>query len=621
MIIDLGSLEWVARLAGVPFPEADEDALWRCARAWYTAADQLRRLPSTAQEIGDRLAEAVEGAAATRLGETWAVMGAPDGVFQRLADQCDLVGGVCERAAEQVEHTKLVILAELAALATVAVGLGAGVPGLAPTRGLVVAQALATARLMASAQMARLAHVLGQPIQVPDDVEGLLDQIPDGLDLDAPGGGDSSRSTDRPGIDTSPVSLGRNPSASDPAPAVDELTRQHLSRLRRSDPGGSAETSLASDVDGRPVGEPPRPPVAPAAPPPGPAHEAPAPAPASPPPGAAPAPSTAPPSLTTPGPGGPPSPRGGAVAPGGGPAPGPAPSGPRPGSIPPFSAPPGPTPPPFSNQPPSIGSPPGPLPGGPPSPVGGSPPGPGGAPPGGPVGAPFGFPPGASVAGGYGVAGWGPYAAGPMAAVVGLAPASARTSATGSPGRPPAPREGRDHGDPEDAWVRDDEALALARACLFATDAGYGFYPPGDAHRARARAVAPVEGRVAIDVLSDPDGFTIDTGRFTPLQFAGVLRELIGSGEITVRAGECLWLVTGEAGSGSTPAAATLARQLGIDVVGPDGSVFPAADPDRPADERRVGEADGGAAGQVAMVAGEVTDGRPERPSPRPANP
>lgn len=188
MTIDLGSLEWVARLAGVPFPEADEDALWRCARAWYTAADQLRRLPSTAQEIGDRLAEAVEGAAATRLGETWAVMGAPDGVFQRLPDQCDLVGGVCERAAEQVEHTKLVILAELAALATVAVGLGAGVPGLAPTRGLVVAQALATARLMASAQMARLAHVLGQPIQVPDDVEGLLDQIPDGLDLDAPGG-------------------------------------------------------------------------------------------------------------------------------------------------------------------------------------------------------------------------------------------------------------------------------------------------------------------------------------------------------------------------------------------------------------------------------------------------
>lgn len=211
-----------------------------------------------------------------------------------------------------------------------------------------------------------------------------------------------------------------------------------------------------------------------------------------------------------------------------------------------------------------------------------------------------------------------------MGAVVGLAGLASpstnpRPAGAGSPSRPSAGAESRDDNDStKPAPVPDDEALALARACLFATDAGYGFYPPGDANRTAARAVAPVDGRVAIDLLGDQEGFTIDSGRLTPLQFAGVLRDLIDIGEITVRGGERLWLVTRGAGAGATtPLAATLARTVGIEVVGPDGSVFPTADPDGAEDERLVGQVELGAPGQVGMAAGEVNDGPHEIPLPR----
>src|SRR5690606_17539883 len=105
------------------------------------------------------------------------------------------------------------------------------------------------------------------------------------------------------------------------------------------------------------------------------------------------------------------------------------------------------------------------------------------------------------------------------------------------------------------------------------------------------------------------EGFTIDNGRLAPPQFAAVLRELVDTGEITVRDGERLWLVTGGVGEGTAPPAAILARQVGIDVVCRDGSVFSATAPDRPDHERLVGPVDVGAAGQVGMAAGEVDDG------------
>jgi hypothetical protein len=680
MTIHLGSLQWAARLAGVPFPEADEDALWRCARAWYSVADHLRRLPAVAQEIGDGVAGAMQGTAAARFAEVWSEMEAPDGVLHRLADTCDAIGGACERAAEQVEQAKLVILAELAALASVAAGFGVAVPGFALAGGLIVAQAIATARLVARAEIVRLARALGHPIVLPHDLDDRLVRLAG--PLGAGGRPDQPPPGGAPDAWPGPVrSLGpgpdRAPSARD---ILDETTRQLLARRRRRDTDGWAETVLAgSDVDSRPSGEPrppARPPV-PAAPvPSGPLPEAPVPAP-SPPPSPS-APPAADPSPPSPASGAQPRPRGEVPASGGpGPAPsapGVTPSVPRPGPAVPPGAPTAGSPPsasPPATGSPAAGSPPvGPPPAGFPSggaptaasPSGGSPPGgppaaavgapngptsaspstPVGASPSAPVGLPPGAPSAAPSAGGPAAAsgsGLGAQPAGPAVAVVGLAglaSPSATARAAGASSRPPTARgedradrddreepngrAERDGGDPA-RLVRDDEALPLARACLFATDAGYGFYPPGDANRARARAVTPVDGWVAIDLLGDSGGFTINNGRLTPLQFAGVLRELIGSGEITVRDRERVWLVTGGAGDGVTPPAAILACQLGIDVVAPDGSVFRAADPDRPEHERLVGQVDVGASGQIGMVTGEVDDGPHELPLLRRSGP
>lgn len=558
MTIQLGRLEPVARLVGVPFPEADEDALWRCARAWYTAADQLRQLPPVASEIGEGVAGALRGIAAERFAEVWSPVGAPDGLLYRLADMCDVIGGACERAAERVEQAKLTILAQLTGLVAGAAGFGVAVPGLAVARGLAVAQLIATVRLVARAEIVRLAQDLGRPIAVPADLDDLLGRVSDSLDLDDQRSG--AHADHAPDGWASPMRrFGADPPDLGRRMTLIEMAGQLAAGL----PGGSAdgppETVLAaSGVDGHPSGEPHRPPgqpagaPVPAAPtPPVPASSAPLPAPPAASPPAPPAASPPPPVSPSPTSSAPRIPR-----PGAGPTPPPgAGPGSAPGAGPPQAWPPSPGSPP-SAGPPSVGSPPA----GPPStPAAGVP------------------------TGGIGAAP-GPHPPGLMTAVLGVAGGAspAVPTRTGTPSRPPAGPTGRDPGDPtEPRPVPDDEALALARACLFATDAGYGFYPPGDANRALARAVVPVAGRVAIDLVGDPDGFTINSGRLTPHQFAAVLRELIGAGEITVRDGECLWLVTrGPGERATTPPAATVARQVGIDVVGPDGSVFPAADPD-----------------------------------------
>jgi len=173
-----------------------------------------------------------------------------------------------------------------------------------------------------------------------------------------------------------------------------------------------------------------------------------------------------------------------------------------------------------------------------------------------------------------------------MAALVGL-PGAARAVAAR------APSTGEDttrvgHPDPP-APLGDAEALVLARACMFVTEAGYGFYPPGDENRDRARAVRAVAGEVTLDVGGDADGLVIGGGRLTPPQFASVLRVLIGTGELTVRSGECIRLVVRRVADGPTtviaaPPAAALARDLGdlgIDVVVPDGRQLPAHEPRR----------------------------------------
>jgi hypothetical protein len=120
------------------------------------------------------------------------------------------------------------------------------------------------------------------------------------------------------------------------------------------------------------------------------------------------------------------------------------------------------------------------------------------------------------------------------------------------------------------ARLSDADALALARRCLFATHAGYGFYPPGDQSRDLARVVRPVPGHVTIDLLGDAEGFTIDSGRLTPSQFATVLRELLAAGEMSLRESAVIRLFSAHTGDGPASPAAVLARELGVAVLAPD---------------------------------------------------
>src|SRR5262245_48489895 len=136
MAIQLVGLEWAAQLVGVRIPDADEDALWRCARAWHTAAEQLRTLVPVAMQVGGGVADSLRGEAATRFAEVWQAIGATDGVLGRLANACENIATGFEYAAAEVERAKLQILAELAGLVATMAAFAAAVPGIGIAGGI-----------------------------------------------------------------------------------------------------------------------------------------------------------------------------------------------------------------------------------------------------------------------------------------------------------------------------------------------------------------------------------------------------------------------------------------------------------------------------------------------------
>jgi hypothetical protein len=179
---ELEHLQW---LVGFEAPRADEDALWRCSRAWQAAAVELRRLPADAAITGDRIAAAL-GGAASNLGmafmDGWQPLAGPDGVLGRLADACEQLGLACDRAAVQVEYAKLAFIAALgvlaATLAALAVALVAGgVSALGVPAAIATAQytiRLVLARLAVAILLGTAANValggLGQVIQLIEGV-------------------------------------------------------------------------------------------------------------------------------------------------------------------------------------------------------------------------------------------------------------------------------------------------------------------------------------------------------------------------------------------------------------------------------------------------------------------
>jgi hypothetical protein len=127
--------------------------------------------------------------------------------------------------------------------------------------------------------------------------------------------------------------------------------------------------------------------------------------------------------------------------------------------------------------------------------------------------------------------------------------------------------------------VNDHEALALARHTVFETDAGYGFYAPGDNTRDFAQAIVAREGYVTLDVHGTTRGFRIEGGLLTAEQFATALRELEREDVVHLPPGAGIKLISCDTATGgdASPAAA-LAHALGLEVIAPDQPVWTAMD-------------------------------------------
>jgi hypothetical protein len=110
-------LEEMNFLVGMDFPEADEDALWRCSLAWSSAASELRALIAPAGSAGTDVVAALHGEAGDAFTRLWAPFQAEQGYLEELSQQCDRLATACDRTASDVEYAKLEYIAALAVLA------------------------------------------------------------------------------------------------------------------------------------------------------------------------------------------------------------------------------------------------------------------------------------------------------------------------------------------------------------------------------------------------------------------------------------------------------------------------------------------------------------------------
>ncbi|WP_280451976.1 toxin glutamine deamidase domain-containing protein [Nocardia cyriacigeorgica] len=129
------ALQWAAKyvVGAGDWPEGDETAMRRMADAYTTAATTLDDLGDDAQRQVNQLLAALDGQTADAIEAFWKKLGNDEGALSALTglltDQADLV----DDGANDIEHTKLMIIAQLvifavemaAALAAMATGVGA----------------------------------------------------------------------------------------------------------------------------------------------------------------------------------------------------------------------------------------------------------------------------------------------------------------------------------------------------------------------------------------------------------------------------------------------------------------------------------------------------------------
>jgi hypothetical protein len=111
-------LEHLNVLVGADFPEADEDALWRCSRAWSEAANEIRALVPFAASAGAAVHEALGDDSGDAFARFWGPFHADGGYLATLAEHCDKLAAACDRTASDVEYAKLEYIAALVVLAS-----------------------------------------------------------------------------------------------------------------------------------------------------------------------------------------------------------------------------------------------------------------------------------------------------------------------------------------------------------------------------------------------------------------------------------------------------------------------------------------------------------------------
>ncbi len=129
------ALQWAAKyvVGAGDWPEGDETAMRRMADAYTTAATTLDDLGDDAQRQVNQLLAALDGQTADAIEAFWKKLGNNDGALSALTELLRNQADVVDDGANDIEHTKLMIIAQLvifavemaAALAAMATGVGA----------------------------------------------------------------------------------------------------------------------------------------------------------------------------------------------------------------------------------------------------------------------------------------------------------------------------------------------------------------------------------------------------------------------------------------------------------------------------------------------------------------
>ncbi|MFE9787959.1 hypothetical protein ACFYO7_21525 [Nocardia salmonicida] len=118
-MIDLPSgLHWLSVLAGMEWPEGNEDEMWAMAEDWRTAADSLRGLVDDVDAAKDAAFKAYpQGDGVEDMLKAFEGMARGDQSVTKLGELFDILGDSVYQTGTEIEYTKIMFLSSLGLLA------------------------------------------------------------------------------------------------------------------------------------------------------------------------------------------------------------------------------------------------------------------------------------------------------------------------------------------------------------------------------------------------------------------------------------------------------------------------------------------------------------------------